>query len=584
MPLRVSEKPMLIACVGGGQLGRMMAMEAPRLNLSMRFLDAGGASCPAAQLAESVVQGSLQDADKIEELVKGADVVTVEIEHVNVEALALLEEKGVNVQPSARVLAIIRDKYQQKVHFASHGVALPGFVDASSIAKIQQAAETRGLPLMLKARRGGYDGRGNAVLRSADQPAVEDALKKLGVKDVTTTDLDIYAENWVDFVAEVAVMVVRSADGKTTRSYPAVNAIQQDSICRVVLAPVRGVSVRRECELLAIKAIDSLGPGASGVFGVEMFVTSDGEVLLNEVAPRPHNTGHYTQDACMVNQFENHLRAVAGLPLGSTDLKVEAAAMVNVLGAKSGTMEDTIASSNLAMEMPRAAVHWYGKQGCRAGRKMGHINLTGYSHGELQSDLEKLLQVERIPKELLPVSRTATVGIIMGSQSDLPTMNAAVDVMKQFDIPYEVDIVSAHRTPDKLMEYSRSAAARGIRVIIAGAGGAAHLPGMVAAMTPLPVVGVPVKTSTLSGVDSLYSIVQMPRGVPVATVAIGNAMNAGLLAVRILSTSRPALRQRMREYQIEMKDMVDGMSTKLLDLGSDAFLEQMDSKNTAVNV
>ena len=584
MSLKVGEKPLLVACVGGGQLGRMMAMEAPRLNVAMRFLDSGGPNCPAAQLAESVVQGSLQDADKIQQLVKDADVVTVEIEHVNVEALAELEKQGVNVQPSARVLATIRDKYEQKVYFASHGIPLPGFVNAPSISSIQEAAATRGLPLMLKARRGGYDGRGNAVLRSGDRAAVEEALKKLGVPDINATDLEIYAESWVDFVAEVAVMVVRSADGKMTRSYPAVNAIQQDSICRVVLAPARGIAVREECEKLAIKAIDSLGPGASGVFGVEMFVTSDNKVLLNEVAPRPHNTGHYTQDACMVNQFENHLRAVAGLPLGSTGLKVEAAAMVNVLGAKSGTMEDTIVSSNLAMQMPRAAVHWYGKQGCRAGRKMGHINLTGHSHGELQADLEKLLEAEDIPKDLLPTSRTAVVGIIMGSQSDLPTMNAAVDVLKQFDVPYEVDIVSAHRTPDKLMEYSRTAAARGIRVIIAGAGGAAHLPGMVAAMTPLPVVGVPVKTSTLSGVDSLYSIVQMPRGVPVATVAIGNAMNAGLLAVRILSTSRPMLRQKMAEYQVEMKEMVDGMSSKLLDLGSDAFLAQMDSKNKAVNV
>jgi phosphoribosylaminoimidazole carboxylase PurE protein len=134
------------------------------------------------------------------------------------------------------------------------------------------------------------------------------------------------------------------------------------------------------------------------------------------------------------------------------------------------------------------------------------------------------------------------------------------------------------------MAYSRSAAGRGLRVLIAGAGGAAHLPGMVAAMTPLPVIGVPVKTSTLSGVDSLYSIVQMPRGVPVATVAIGNAMNAGLLAVRILSTSRPILRQKMVDYQTEMKEMVEDMSAKLTDLGSDAFLEQMENKSSSVNV
>ena len=204
-------------------------------------------------------------------------------------------------------------------------------------------------------------------------------------------------------------------------------------------------------------------------------------------------------------------------------------------------------------------------------------------------------QKNRIPNPTIQTSLVAVmsesgmptsplVGVIMGSQSDLPTMNAAIDMLKKFKVPYEVDIVSAHRTPDKLMSYSRGAADRGIRVIIAGAGGAAHLPGMVAAMTPLPVVGVPVKTSTLSGVDSLYSIVQMPRGVPVATVAIGNAMNAGLLAIRILSTQQADLRQQMKDYQDEMRDTVDGMSSKLTELGSDDFLEQMDNKNKSVNV
>lgn len=244
-------------------------------------------------------------------------------------------------------------------------------------------------------------------------------------------------------------------------------------------------------------------------------------------------------------------------------------------------------SSNAAMEISRAVVHWYGKEGCRAGRKMGHINLTANSHGELDSSLSVLLAAEGIPVSLMPggcLNSSPLVGVIMGSQSDLPTMHAAVDILKKFGVPYEVDIVSAHRTPDKLVAYSRSAAGRGMRVLIAGAGGAAHLPGMVAAMTPLPVIGVPVKTSTLSGVDSLYSIVQMPKGVPVATVAIGNAMNAGLLAVRILSTSRSELREKMKSYQDEMTGLVNEMSTKLLDLGSEEFLQQLDHKATSVNV
>jgi phosphoribosylaminoimidazole carboxylase len=579
-----------VACIGGGQLGRMMALEAPRLNMEVFFLDAAGASCPAARVVPGhhVLQGSLQDAAKIQQLAQSADIVTVEIEHVNVQALIELESAGITVQPSSRVIALIQDKYEQKQHFQNCNIPLARFCKCSSRLDIQRAAETLGLPLMLKSRRGGYDGNGNAVLKHCDD--IETALQELLGSTTTTANnatLDLYAEGWIDFFCEIAVMVVRSTTGET-RSYVPTNAIQQDSVCRVVLAPAQGISaaVCKQAQSLAMQAIESLGEGATGVFGVEMFVTRSGDVLLNEVAPRPHNTGHYTQDACATSQFENHLRAICGMPLGSTDMVVEAAAMVNVLGAKSGSMEDTMKSSNAALSMPRASVHWYSKS-CRAGRKMGHINLTGHSHGELDVYLKELLELEEIPVSCLPggsLPTTPLVGVIMGSQSDLPTMNAAVEMLKKFGVPYEVDIVSAHRTPDKLMEYSRSSAGRGLRVIIAGAGGAAHLPGMVAAMTPLPVIGVPVKTSTLSGVDSLYSIVQMPRGVPVATVAIGNSMNAGLLAVRILSTSRPELRQQMAEYQTEMSEMVHDMSSKLLDLGSDAFLEQMENKNQSVNV
>lgn len=585
--LKVGTEPLKVSCVGGGQLGRMMALEAPRLNIQMKFLDPAGKNAPAAQVSPNVEQGSLQDAEAIRLLAMGADVVTVEIEHVNVEALEMLEQEGVNVQPSSRVLGIIRDKYLQKIHFSQNGIPLPPFQPTHSVKNIQEAAHQLGLPIMLKSRRGGYDGRGNAVLKHSDEASVHQALRDLGVTDLNAEDLDIYAEGWIDFDCEVAVMVVRSSNGTNTRSYPAVNAIQQDSICRVVLVPARQVSleIRHKCEKLAMRAIDSLGDGASGMFGVEMFVTASGDVLLNEIAPRPHNTGHFTQDACAVSQFENHLRGICGLPLGSTDMTVEVAGMVNVLGAE--TMEDTIKSSDAAIKMPRATVHWYGKTECRNGRKMGHINLTADSQSQLDKMLAELLELEGIPVSLMPggqLTATPLVGVIMGSQSDLPTMSAAVDMLKQFGVSYEVDIVSAHRTPDKLMSYSRGAAGRGIRVIIAGAGGAAHLPGMVAAMTPLPVIGVPVKTSTLSGVDSLYSIVQMPRGIPVATVAIGNSMNAGLLAIRILSASRPELREQMESYQKGLEDAVGQMSSKLLELGSDEFLAQMEDKNQAVNV
>ena len=182
-----------------------------------------------------------------------------------------------------------------------------------------------GTPLMLKSRKGGYDGRGNAVLKDTSEESIATALSQLGADG--NDQLDLYAEGWIDFQCEVAVMVVRSTTGET-RAYPAVNAIQTDSICRIVLAPVRNMpeSVRHNCEDIASRAIESLGDGATGVFGVELFITKDNSVLLNEVAPRPHNTGHYTQDACATSQFENHLRAICGLPLGDTNMNVGAAA------------------------------------------------------------------------------------------------------------------------------------------------------------------------------------------------------------------------------------------------------------------
>lgn len=167
----------------------------------------------------------------------------------------------------------------------------------------------------------------------------------------------------------------------------------------------------------------------------------------------------------------------------------------------------------------------------------------------------------------------AIVGIIMGSDSDLPTMKEAIAICAEFDIPYEVAIVSAHRTPERMVEYAQSAHHRGLKVIIAGAGGAAHLPGMVASLTPLPVIGVPVATRHLQGVDSLYSIVQMPAGIPVATVAIGNAKNAGLLAIQILATSQPELLERVQHYRQTLSQSVMEKQERLDRLGYQKYLD-----------
>ncbi|MCG9886629.1 MAG: 5-(carboxyamino)imidazole ribonucleotide mutase [Cyanobacteria bacterium] len=172
----------------------------------------------------------------------------------------------------------------------------------------------------------------------------------------------------------------------------------------------------------------------------------------------------------------------------------------------------------------------------------------------------------------MPPLPSPQIGIIMGSDSDLPTMQAAIAICEDFQVPHEVAIVSAHRTPDRMVEYAKTARDRGLRVIIAGAGGAAHLPGMVAALTPLPVIGVPVPTRQLSGIDSLYSIVQMPGGIPVATVAIGNAQNAGLLAVQILGTGDAALLDRVSQHRESLRQQVEAKQARLADVGHRDYL------------
>lgn len=238
---------------------------------------------------------------------------------------------------------------------------------------------------------------------------------------------------------------------------------------------------------------------------------------MNEIAPRPHNSGHYTIEAALTSQYENHLRAIIGMPLGSTELKVASAVMLNIIGTSS-SMSDLDPLLAQVYETEGASLHLYGKSESRKGRKLGHITIVGSSDSVVRSRLRPLLELledteidtyAALPRQSHS-SSTPLVGIIMGSDSDLPVMIAAAHVLDSFSIPYELTIVSAHRTPERLHEYAKSVASRGLKVVIAGAGGAAHLPGMVASMTELPVIGVPVKGSTLDGVDSLYSIVQMP--------------------------------------------------------------------------
>jgi phosphoribosylaminoimidazole carboxylase len=289
---------------------------------------------------------------------------------------------------------------------------------------------------------------------------------------------------------------VRGTDGSVV-PYPVVEFTARENICSTTLCPAQvSAELRAAATKVASDAISCL-PGV-GIFGVELFAMADGTVYLNEVAPRPHNSGHFTIEACGCSQFEAHLRAVAGLPLPKdTSLRVGASLMVNILGDPGGSMGATKAELSRLSDVPGAAPHWYGKEESRKGRKMAHVTFCASSTAALRANLEPVADI--LGAAAMPAA-SPVVGVIMGSDSDLPCMKAAVEILQQFGVPHEVAIVSAHRTPERMFLYAKGAVSRGLRCIIAGAGGAAHLPGMVAALTPLPVIGCVLRSLGLGSV------------------------------------------------------------------------------------
>uniref|UniRef100_A0A0D9Y4U0 phosphoribosylaminoimidazole carboxylase n=1 Tax=Oryza glumipatula TaxID=40148 RepID=A0A0D9Y4U0_9ORYZ len=551
----------VVGVLGGGQLGKMLCQAASQMGVRMAILDPLE-DCPASSVCHEHVVGSFNDGATVSEFAKRCGVLTVEIEHVDAVTLEKLEKQGIDCEPKASTIMIIQDKYRQKTHFSKFGIPLPDFVEVDTLSSIEKAGEMFGYPLMVKSKRLAYDGRGNAVAH--DKKELSSVVASLG-----GFEHGLYVERWTSFVKELSVIVARSRDGSTV-CYPVVETIHKDNICHVVEAPAEVPDkIKKLATNVAEKAIKSLE--GAGVFAVELFLTQDNQVLLNEVAPRPHNSGHHTIESCYTSQYEQHLRAILGLPLGDPSMKAPASIMYNILGEDEGEAGFTQAHQLIerALDISGASVHWYAKPEIRKQRKMGHITIVGPSKYSVKARLDKLLQRDAYdPKKVKP-----RAAIIMGSDSDLPVMKDAAVVLKKFNIPFELTIVSAHRTPERMYHYALSAKERGLEVIIAGAGGAAHLPGMVASLTSVPVIGVPIMTSSLHGTDSLLSIVQMPKGIPVATVAIGNAENAGLLAVRMLASRDPELGDKATEYQHDLRDMVLEKAKRLEELGWEEYTE-----------
>ena len=351
-----------LGIIGGGQLAKMTALAALQLGCDVVVLERNAFS-PAANLASHSLLGDWNDTADLLRLAAHCDAVTLENEFVDARSLAALEVAGHKLFPSSRTLALVQDKLVQKQTLVAAGLPVPRFRVVETPEEVAAAANEFGLPLVLKARRNAYDGKGNVAVRAREE--ISTAWQRLGGDAVNA----LFVEAFCPFVQELAVIITRGRDGATA-TYPLVETVQRDHICHLVRAPAAvspDIAVRAGD--IARRAVEAVG--AVGSFGVEMFLTANDLVLVNELAPRVHNSGHYTIEACACSQFENHVRAVLGWPLGSTAMVAPAAVMVNLLGVGKGPGRP--AGLDAALSVPGAHVHIYGKAMSNAGRKMGHV-------------------------------------------------------------------------------------------------------------------------------------------------------------------------------------------------------------------
>jgi 5-(carboxyamino)imidazole ribonucleotide synthase len=372
-------KEFKLGILGGGQLGRMLIQEAINYNVQVHIIDPA-ADAPCSQIAHSFSVGNFNDYDTVLAFGKDKNVLTIEIEHVNVEALKELEKQGVEVYPQPHVLDIIKDKGLQKQFYAENHIPTSEFRIAAN--KEEALLHISDGPWMQKLRTGGYDGKGVTPLRSIDDAA-------------TAFDAPSVLEKWVSFEKEIAVIVARNKSGQIT-SFPAVEMEfnPEANLVEFLFAPANiSPEIESKAQAVAIDIITKLE--MVGILAVEMFLTKDGEILVNEIAPRPHNSGHQTIEGNITSQYEQHLRAILDMPLGDTSL-IAPVVMVNILGEKGYAGPAIYEGLDEVLSIPGAYVHLYGKTETKSFRKMGHCTV-------LNKDLETAKQNARLVLDTLKV-------------------------------------------------------------------------------------------------------------------------------------------------------------------------------------
>lgn len=371
-----------IGVLGGGQLGRMLIEESMRLNLHFNILDAD-INCSCSTLANNFIHGKLTDEAKIRELASISDVLTYEIEHVNTEALLLLEQEGMQIIPSPRILQMIQDKGLQKQFFKDNNIPGSHFILVEHADEWKSAVKELGsTQVVAKTRKGGYDGKGVAI------------LNREGILNGTVQipfDVPCVLEEFIVCSKELAVIVARDDKGNTV-SYPSIEMEfdPEANLVTVLLSPARvGSMIEEKAEEIARKVVDSFK--GIGLFAVELFLDEAGTVFVNEVAPRPHNSGHHTIEACYTSQYEQLARILLGLPLGSTEM-VQVAGMVNLLGPEGFSGAYQFENLDRVSKIPGIFIHLYAKAESRPMRKMGHVSIMAPTIEEV---VEKAIYVRK---------------------------------------------------------------------------------------------------------------------------------------------------------------------------------------------
>lgn len=382
MPRTSLPAKLKLGFLGAGQLARMSALQAFRFGIQVAVFSDRTENEPVQFMTPFSTSGSFDSVDNMVEFAKDCDVITLENEFISSDILKEVQEKsGTPIFPSPSSFALIENKLVEKQTFEGAGIPVTPYMLVKNEAEIEAFGNEHGWPFLLKSSKGGYDGYGNETVKDLD--AAKKAFEKLG----GTKGRDIVAEAFVDFTNEIAVQVARNETG--TVVYPCCETVQENHICVAVLspAPVEDRFQKRAQEL-ALKATEAID--GKGIFAYEFFLTKDGEVLLNESAPRPHNSGHYTIEGAVASQFENHVRAVLGLPLGSTQLNKPAVAMINLLGTHKRLAETDLITE--ALETENGHLHVYGKTDSKVGRKMAHFTLLG---NNLEETYKKAMHVTR---------------------------------------------------------------------------------------------------------------------------------------------------------------------------------------------